>query len=137
VLLIAVGAAGCGSAGGHFNAKGRVVRGGKPYVTQKGEGLRIFFAPVEARTPGKYDSFAAVYRPDDGTFQVVGKDGTGLPPGQYHVSLQLMKDKEDLFKGKLMGKQSPYTFDVSRGGEELVIDLDKVDLDASLTRTKP
>ena len=51
--------------------------------------------------------------------------GAGLPPGKYRVSLQLMKNKEDQFGGRLVGVKSPFTVEVQRGGGDLVIDLDQ------------
>jgi hypothetical protein len=125
-LLAVLLAAGCNPSG-HIKARGRVVKGGQPFLAEKGQGLRIFFAPVELTTGG-YDSYAAEYNPADGTFLVVGKDRTGLPPGKYRVGLQLMQNKEDLFNGKLLGKKSPFILEVARGGDDLVIDLDQAPL---------
>jgi hypothetical protein len=73
-----------------------IVKGGQPYRTREGEGLRIIFAPLDPPTRVQYDCFAAAYNPDDGNFQVLGKDGQGLPPGKYRISLQLSSKKEDL-----------------------------------------
>jgi hypothetical protein len=123
-LLMAFLVAGCGNSS-HIKAKGRVLKGGQPYLTAQGEGLRIFFAPVEGGSGDHYDSYAALYQPADGTFQVKGKDGAGLPPGKYQVSLQLMKNKEDVFAGRYFGKKSPFTLEVTQGGGDLVIDLDQ------------
>jgi hypothetical protein len=58
----------------------------------------MFFIPIE--TGGEtYDSHVAVYDKTDGSFKVTGKDGKGLPPGQYRVALEHVKKKQDLFKG--------------------------------------
>jgi hypothetical protein len=121
-LLLVLLAAGCD--GSHIKAKGRIVKGGQPFLTQPGEGLRIMFSPVEA-TGTRYDSYAAAYHAGDGTFQVTGKDGAGLPPGKYRVSLELMKNRDDLWKGKLRGRKSPYTIEVARGSGDVVLDLDQ------------
>jgi hypothetical protein len=127
-LLPILLATGCGSST-HIQAKGRIIKGGQAYRTNSGEGLRIIFAPLEVPRDGRYDSYAAVYEPSDGTFRVKGKDGEGLPPGKYRVSLELMKNREDMFGGKLVGKKSPFTVTVTRGGDDLVIDLDKAPLE--------
>jgi hypothetical protein len=121
-LLVGLAAVGCGNEP-RFNAKGRIVKGGAPYHLEPGQGLRISFTPVQVEG-GKFDQYAAVYDSGSGTFQVVGKDGKGLPPGQYHVSLQLMKNKEDLWNGALLGAKSPFTIEVSRGSGDIVLDLD-------------
>lgn len=56
---------------------------------------------------------------------MIGKDGQGLPLGKYRVTLQLMKNKEYLFKGKLMGARSPFTCEVTSGSTEVLVDLDQ------------
>jgi hypothetical protein len=131
LLLIGLLAVGCGD-GSHVKARGRLVKGGQPFVTAEGEGLRIFFAPLNAPEGKQYDSYAAEYRREGGTFVVKGKDGKGLPPGKYRVSLQLMKNREDRFQGKLMGPKSPLTCEVTDGGKDLVIDLDQAKVDVLL-----
>jgi hypothetical protein len=129
LLLCALSAllcAGCGNSG-LIKANGRVMKGGQPYLAKDGEGLRIFFEPLEVpQGTTHYDSFAAEYHAEDGTFQVQGKAGLGLPPGNYRVSLQLMKNKEDLFGGNVTGKKSPFTCEVTGKQGEVVINLDQV-----------
>ena len=135
-LLIGLLVLGCGKSS-FIKAKGRIVKGGQPYLTQEGEGLRIFFSPLEAPTGQQYDSFAAIYEPDNGSFQVVGKDGQGLPPGKYRVGLQLMKSKEDLLGGKLLGKKSPFVTEVISSQDDIVIELDTAKFDSLLAGEKP
>jgi hypothetical protein len=121
VVLLLVGC----SNSPNIKAKGRVLKGGQPFTTQPGEGLRIILAPMAAPATGQYDSFAAEFDPSNGSFRVRGKDGTGLPPGKYRVSLQLMKNKEDQFRGRYVGLKSPFVVEVGQGGGDLVIDLDQ------------
>jgi hypothetical protein len=125
-------AAGCGDAG-YVKAKGRIIKGGQPYITEEGVGVRMVFEPMEMPEGTKYDSYAAAYDPDDGSFFVMGKQQKGLPPGNYRVSIQLMEKKEDLLGGKLLGARSPLTVVVDpRGNNDLVIDLDKANFDKLL-----
>src|SRR6516164_10313358 len=105
-LLLGLLSAGCGS--NMIKAKGRVVKGGQPFVPGEGEGLRIFFVPAVSPVD-RYDSYIAVFNKDDSSFVVVGKDGQGLPPGNYRVSLELMKQKSDQFNSKYTGMRSPFT----------------------------
>jgi hypothetical protein len=135
--LVCLLALGCGDSS-RISAKGSIVKGGQPYLTRSGEGLRIVFAPLDPSTGTQYDSFAAAYDPSDGSFQVLGKDGQGLPPGKYRISLQLMSKKEDLWGGQLMGKKSPFTCEVTPATDRVVIDLDQAHLDSSTSagRTK-
>ncbi len=136
-LLLSLLALGCGDSS-FIKAKGRITKGGLPYHTGEGEGLRIFLVPLDPPQGSHYDSYAAEYDPDAGTFQVKGKDGKGLPPGKYRVGLQLMKDKEDLLGGSLLGKKSPFTCEVTSRGDDLVIDLDQAHFDSLLaTGGKP
>jgi hypothetical protein len=121
-LLLGLLVTGCGGSN-MIKAKGRVVMGGQPYVPPEGQGLRIFFMPVQPPVD-HYDSYMANFNKEDSTFVVVGKDGTGLPPGNYRVSVELLKQKADQFKNKYTGTRSPFTFEVNKANKELVIDLD-------------
>jgi hypothetical protein len=122
---------GCGDSS-RINARGRVLKGGQPYLLPGGQGLRIFFVPLDAQAGTHFESFAADYDPENGTFEVKGKDGRGLPPGKYRVDLQLMKNKEDLLNGGLLGKKSPFTCEVTGSRDDVVIDLDTVRFDSLL-----
>ena len=135
-LLMGMLAIGCGDSS-HIKAKGRLVKGGQPYLAPEGTGFRVFFVPLEAPKGNQFDSFAAEYNPETGSFLVKGKDGKGLPPGKYRVDLQLMKSKEDLLNGKLMGKKSPYIMEVTSSADDLVIDLDTAHFDTLLAGEKP
>jgi hypothetical protein len=92
--------------------------------------------PLEAQSEAHFDSYAAEYNPEDGSFRVQGKDGKGLPPGKYRVDLQLMKSKEDMLGGKLLGKKSPFVLEITSGSSDLVIDLDTANFDAILAGEK-
>jgi hypothetical protein len=122
-LLIGLLAIGCGK--GYINAKGRVTKGGEPFRPGEGEALRIILAPLDAPAGATYDSYAAEFNPDDSTFLVKGKDGKGLPPGKYRVGVELIKKKEDQFKGRFTGPKSPFTCEVASTASELIVDLDQ------------
>jgi hypothetical protein len=121
-LLLGLLATGCGGSN-MIKAKGRIVKGGQPFVPPEGQGLRIFFMPVDT-SGDRYDSYMATFNKDNSTFVVIGKDGAGLPPGNYRVSVELLKQKADQFKDKYTGTRSPFTFEVNKENKELVIDLD-------------
>jgi hypothetical protein len=122
-LFVFLMATGCSSS--MIKAKGRILKGGSPYQPEAGEGLRIILVPMESNQKS-FDSYAAVYFPDKGRFEVQGKDGRGLPPGKYRVIIQLMKNKEDLFNNRLVSK-SPFTCEVPPESGEIVVDLDQVE----------
>jgi hypothetical protein len=130
-LLICLVSMGCGNS--QIKAKGRVLKGGAPFQPAEGEAVRIFFEPLDP-PQGSYDSYAGEFNNKDGTFQINGKDGTGLPPGKYRITLQLMKNKEDLFNGGLMGRRSPFSCEVKRSSDEAVVDLDQVKLPPAKVR---
>ncbi len=137
LILVVIGllSLGCGDSS-HINAKGRIIKSGQPYLAPEGTGFRVFFVPLDAPEGKHFDSFAAEYNPENGSFLVQGKDGKGLPRGKYRVDLQLMKSKEDLLGGKLLGKKSPYVVEVAGSSDELVIDLDTARFDSLLAGEK-
>jgi hypothetical protein len=122
-LLLGLLSSGCGS--NMLKIKGRIVKDGQAYVTAPDEGLRILFVPTVPPLPDRYDSYVAMYNRRDGSFQVVGKDGNGLPPGTYKVALELIKKKKDAFRGAYSAPKSPFLVEVNRGTGEVMIDLDK------------
>ena len=134
VALVGLVSVGCGN-NGMINAKGRVVKGGQPFLLPDGQAMRVFFAPTNTEG-SRYDSYAASYNADDGSFEVVGKDGRGLPAGQYQVGIQVMEGKEDLLGGRLLGPTSGITLEVTSGSNDLVIDLDKTPFDKALNAAK-
>ena len=121
-IVVATIAAGCGSAN-TIKVKGRLVKGGQPYIIKEKEGLRIFFEPEDAGEKGS-DSYSAQYDRADGTFHVTGKDGAGMPPGNYRILLELRLNREDQFKGAF-GKNSPLTCTIDSSTRDIVIDLDQ------------
>jgi hypothetical protein len=121
LVVIALFVCGCGG-DGRIKARGRILKNGQPFQLKEGEGLRIVFFPPEA--PGTtYESYAAVFDNDDGSFKVTGRDGKGLPPGKYRIAIEHLKKKQDLFKGAFSGKRTPIVREIT-GSDEIIIDLD-------------
>jgi hypothetical protein len=123
-LVCALFVTGCGS--NMLKVKGRVVKAGQPFIIAPDESMRIVFVPSEPLSPDKYDSFFAIYSREDGSFRVTGKDGNGLPPGKYKVGLELLKHKNDEFKGAFSAKRSPFAFEVKSSSDEIVLDLAQI-----------
>jgi hypothetical protein len=121
-LVVAAIAAGCGS-GNMIKVKGRLVKGGQPYIVNEKEGLRIFFEPEDAAGKAN-ETYSAQYDRADGTFHVTGKGGAGMPPGNYRILLELRLNREDQFKGAF-GKNSPLTCTIDSSNRDIVIDLDQ------------
>jgi hypothetical protein len=122
-MLLAVTAAGCGT--GMLKTKGRLVKGGTPLATEEDDVVRVIFMPVVEKGEVVKDYFMAQFNPADGTFQVVGKDGKGLPPGKYRISVQHLRKKKDLLNGAFGGDTSPFVYDVNASTPELVLDLSR------------
>jgi hypothetical protein len=126
LTAVAVGlcllAAGCGD--GRLRTKGRLVKGGQPFVPGEGEVVQILFVPIlpDGKPPSDY--YVAQVDQAAGTFRPAGKDGKGMPPGKYRVAIELKKKKKDQFEGRFDAENSPFVFDVDSRTSEIVIDLD-------------
>jgi len=110
-----------------IKARGRITKDGKPF-TVTNAGLRIFLQPVDLIDSSTYNQYFAAFQ-KDGTFQVKGNDGQGLPPGKYRVSMELIQKKEDVWGGQLMGAKSPFICEVTPANKEIVINLDEAKLE--------
>jgi hypothetical protein len=123
VILIAITTIGCNSSK-TIKVKGRLVKNGQPYIIGENEALRIFFVPENA-PESSYESFSAVYDHSDGSFRVTGKDGQGMPPGNYRISLELRLNRSDQFHGEFSSKKSPLTCAIDSSNQDVVIDLEQ------------
>ena len=121
VVVVIACLSGCGST--LLKTKGRVVKNGAPFVPRDDEVFRLTFVPI-LKQGNPSDLYAAEFNSEDGTFQVVGKDLKGMPPGKYRVWIEY-KGRRQSLKGNFDDKNSPYVFDVDAGTKELVIDLDQ------------
>jgi hypothetical protein len=123
LILLAL-VAGCG--GDLVKAKGKLLKDGKPFVPGEKEAVRIVFVPVDRVEGKEQNMYPAEFKPEDGTFKVVGSTGTGLPPGKYRVAIELArgKDRVDVLKGKFAPGNSPIVREVKNSSDVLVIDLD-------------
>jgi hypothetical protein len=122
-IVIAIAAVGCNSSK-TIKVKGRMVKDGQPYIIGEKEGLRIFFAP-ETAPEGSYDTYSALYDRSDGTFRVTGKDGEGMPAGNYKIALELRLNRDDVFRGAFSPGKSPLSCTIDSSNKDIVIDLDQ------------
>lgn len=134
LVLVSVLLAGCGGKDdgvARVKAKGRVVKGGQPLrvQTEKGgppgdPGLQVLFVKVGTADAGAAIP-ATIVDAEQGTFDLTGPDGKGIPPGHYRVAVILAPvGGKDQLKGKYDTENSPIERDI-KGNEDLVIDLDK------------
>jgi hypothetical protein len=71
------------------------------------------------------DVYAARTNETDGTFQVTGKDGKGLPPGKYKITVEHSRKKRDLLGGAFSEDKTPFVRDIDSRTGEIVVDLGK------------
>jgi hypothetical protein len=126
VLATAGLLAGCGS--GRVTPRGRLLNKGAPYLPGEGVSVHIAFFPVAGEEEPTGEAYVATFNHEDGTFQVVGRDGRGLPPGKYRVCIQAMNmKKKDLLKGRFAVRNTPIVREVAANNEELTVDLARSD----------
>ncbi|MGI8978269.1 MAG: hypothetical protein ACR2FY_03490 [Pirellulaceae bacterium] len=75
--------AGCGGGTPMQKAKGQVLVDGKNYQVGAREQLLVIFYPDVEQPPTTYP---AEVKPD-GSYETVGLEGRGIPPGKYRVGL--------------------------------------------------
>ena len=127
LLLAALTVTGCGDR--RLRTQGRVLKGGKPFVAEKGQYLTVTFVPLLKDKNGKDlppdNYYYSEVDQATGTFTAAGGDLKGIPSGKYRVQLRLMQRKKDLWGGKYTGPSLP-TLDVNSGLSEIILDLDKM-----------
>jgi hypothetical protein len=120
VFLSLVLLSGCS---GRLKPRGRLLVNGDPFRPGEGEIVRVALFSTEA---GKDEgSHPAEYRREDGTFQVPGRGGRGVPPGKYRFTVQVLKNRKDRLKGRFGPANSPFVREVSTRSEEIILDLGK------------
>jgi hypothetical protein len=122
-LALTAVVAGCGQA--MLTTRGRVEKGGAPFLPGKEEFVRVTFVLIHPDGKRVEDYYVAQVNRADGTFRVAGKDLRGMPPGKYRVAVELDYHRSDRLKGKFDAERSPFVVDVDANTPEVVIDLDR------------
>src|SRR5262249_32288974 len=95
------------------------------------------------RSIGANEPFPATVNDEDGTFEVLGPDGRGIPPGKYRVSVtQKYRTKHTIDKPKARG-EAPINRDTdllgdrySPSGSPLIVEvLDSTQIVVALDRS--
>jgi hypothetical protein len=145
VVVSGLAVVGCGSSN-RVRVEGVLLKGGSPLTPPEGATNQMVFVAMEVKgdsdkSIGAKEPFAAIVN-DDGTFNVPGPDGTGIPPGKYRVSItQKYRTKHTIDKPKRPGEPtinrdtdllqdrysptaSPLVVEVNTS-EKLTLDLDR------------
>lgn len=91
IVLLLLGAMlllGCSRESPAVPAKGKLVLAGQPFDPSAYDPITIILYPDSAGGTSE-NTFPAIVD-DNGTFTVPGRDGQGIPPGKYHVSIETM-----------------------------------------------
>ena len=122
-FLLAATASGCGKK--NVRVTGRISKSGQPIkISDKGR-IQLFFMQLDDQgTP--INSYVATVQPD-GSFEVTGDPGRGMPPGKYKITVEAPDPYpagKDLLGGRFKLNGSPWTRDV-KDGAHIELDVDK------------
>lgn len=128
-LLLALGCSNRSQvAEGRTKPRGRVLENGLPIKIDTSKlppgdpGLQVTFIKIGGVDAGT-EYQAVVTDSATGSFELVGIDGKGIPPGKYRVAITLAPfGSEDLLKGKYSRDKSKIEIEV-KPGEDVVIDI--------------
>jgi hypothetical protein len=124
LLVLQTLTCGCSTAPQLVKVKGTIANSQNPIAVGKG-GVTVVFIPMQKEGKASTSS-PANYDNETGAFEVLGRDGRGIPPGKYRVSLMVMAspatDEAAAISGAFRADNSPITIDV-KGEEPITIDL--------------
>lgn len=123
-LALGLLVSGCGGSG-RLQTRGRLLKNGAPYVPPEGDIVRVMFVPMPTGKEKVTDFHAALFNPEDGTFQAAGRDGKGVPPGKYRIAIEHLHRRADIFKGAFDAERSPIVREINSSADEVMIDFAK------------
>jgi len=123
-LLFCLAGSGCSKSG--LKPTGKIVKNGEPFkLSEKG----LFVISVSSADEKDAGAMPVNSKPY-GTFEVVGKEGKGIPAGKYRFSVQAIDPYtttgKDMFNGRFYGDKSPFVEDI-KGNQEIILDIGKHD----------
>lgn len=128
LLAVVIGCSKKDTLPGRTKAKGRILENGLPIKVNVSNlppgdpGLQITFIRIGSVEAGdEYD--ARIIDAAQGTFELIGAEGKGIPPGKYRVAITMAPiGSEDVLKGKYSREKSKVEVEVEEG-KDLVIDI--------------
>ena len=131
--LLCLAMAGCGGGETLVKVTGKVVQDGQA-VSIEGyeegmECLSVAFIPLDEG--GNPKAGARSYSQDvqeDGSFEILGDMGDGIPVGKYRVAVNRLRggDVDERWGGNLRPENSPFIFDIN-GSHDVQIDIAKAE----------
>jgi hypothetical protein len=125
VALLACLSVGCNRGGDVVRVSGQLVKDGKPYgANLSGKEPETFVVDFVGTIKERPYRFAATIKPD-GSFQVGGSDGYGIPRGQYKIAVLhsgFLGAGGDRFSARFAEEKTPLAVDVAKSAK-LTIDL--------------
>ena len=123
---------GCASknrtAEGRTKPKGRILENGLPIKIRTenlppgDSGMKVTFIKIGSADAGE-EIQAQITDAAEGSFELIGADAKGIPPGKYRVVILMAPEGgTDHFKGKYSREKSKIEVEV-KDGEDLVIDV--------------
>jgi hypothetical protein len=124
ILIAAFTVVGCGGSQ-QFTTRGVILKDGAPLKVNEGEFVRVMFVPLPEDGSKAQDFYVATFNAADSSFEAKGKDGKGIPPGKYRVSLEYMKNRKDAWNGAFDAVNSPFIFTIQSASDEVTVDVGK------------
>jgi hypothetical protein len=113
---------------GRTKPRGRILENGLPikvdtsHLPPGDPGLQVNFTRIGGVDAGE-ETNAIITDAAQGSFELIGADGKGIPPGKYRVEVIMAPfGSPDALKGKYSREKSKIEVEVKEG-EDLVIDL--------------
>lgn len=126
VALAILFVSGCGPS--LIKVKGRILRGGKPQLGEKNDAVMVVFYPYSEGGAGPEEAYTANFSSArDGSFEIRGKTGKGIPPGKYRIGVKLLYgrgDKKDRLRGEFGPQNSTIVREITSSIKEVLVDLD-------------
>ncbi len=119
---------GPGTAEGRTKPKGKILENGLPIKVRTENlppgdpGMKVTFVTLGGTNAGD-EINAQIIDAKEGTFELIGADAKGIPPGKYRVVIVMAPEGgQDFFKGKYSREKSKIEVEV-KANEDLVIDV--------------
>jgi len=118
--------AGCSSGPPHYKIKGKVVDGDKPLLPDPNSSITIIFAQIADEGKGA-NSYTTQLSAEDGSFEIIGNELTGMPAGKYRVKFNSLSPSPSptikLLNQKFGTDRSPIELTIVDDKTPLVIDI--------------